>query len=83
MVFAFDGSVISTGASSTSKKRSTAVLASRVIESKKPTDSVGQRRTVVVAKNATKPPTVSWSVETNHTPMSSDRPTANSGIKIR
>ena len=58
MVFGFVGSVIRSGSSITSKKRVVAVLASSDIESKKPRDSVGQRSTIAVAKNATSAPTL-------------------------
>ena len=83
MVFASSGSLISTGSSITSKKRWIAVLASSVMESRKPMDSVGQRKTVAVAKNATRPPTVKLPSATRKTPTSMDAATAVSGINNR
>ena len=60
-----------------------AVLASRVMDSKKPIDSVGQRNTVAVAKKATNPPTVKLPSATKKTPTSIETATAVSGISKR
>ena len=58
MVFGCSGSVMVFGESITSKNRSAAVRVSKVIDSRKPIDSTGNRSTVAVAKNATSSPTV-------------------------
>ena len=83
MVFGTSGSLIKTGSSITSKKRWIAVLASRVIESKNPMDSVGHRKTVAVAKNATSPPTVKLPSATRKTPTNIEAAMAVSGISSR
>ena len=52
---------------------------SNVIESRKPIDSIGQRSTVAVAKNANSWPTVISPVDASHTPPSSESANATSG----
>ena len=65
--------------SSTSNSRSTAVRVSKVIDSRKPIDSIGKRSTVAVAKKANSSPTLSSPIEASHTPPSSDSAKATSG----
>ena len=67
------------GSSSTSNRRSIAVRVSKVIDSRKPIDSIGNRSTVAVAKNANSSPTVRDPVEASHTPPSRHRANATSG----
>ncbi len=65
--------------SSTSKNRSAAVRVSKVIESRKPIDSTGNRSTVAVAKNATSAPTVIWADAASQTPPSRQSAKVTSG----
>ena len=67
------------GSSNTSKSRSTAVRASKVIDRRKPIDSIGKRSTVAVAKNANNWPTVSDPLEASQTPASRHSANATSG----
>src|SRR5699024_9945482 len=68
------GSRSSFSVSSTSKYRSTAVFAYRVIETRWPSCSTGPFTTVAVAKNASRAPTLSWPSTTSHTPSRRQAP---------
>ena len=59
------GSVMVSSSSITSKYRSMAVRASNVMDSRKPTDSIGQRSTAAVAKKALN---TGWKAATGKTP---------------
>ncbi len=75
------GSVIVLTSSMTSKKRSVAVRASNVIDSRKPIDSIGKRSTVAVAKNANSSPTLSSPAAASATPPRRHSAKATSGMR--
>ncbi len=56
-----------------------AVRASKVIDRRKPIDSIGQRSTAAVAKNATRSPTEISPADASSTPPSSARAKVRSG----